>query len=518
MRAGQTSAGSRKRRGRLGSASISPTVSGTSLLLRHGGSVVAAPVRPRGALLPWLPALLPAALLGACEATADVLTRHVAGDGSTSSTGLEGTSVTTASEGPGSGVASTSAGVDSDETDDVASSETSGTTPSCPPRVRITTFDLGVEIVGATDARDTAPLPLALAAHADGGAHLAALGTDGRVHVVELDELDEPVGFASSFVANDLVDLHADGDGGGILAVTRDARGGGALQCGDPTNLCNPPPEPVSCHEMVLVRFDHSGTELWATSVTPTSETQPPYGMGTEPTSFVWRYQHHGRIASDGAHHALYFGQAIAGTNNGCVDIYQGDRMEVVDASGTIVDHPDAFWIGCSISWTARIVWDERAGEFVMLCATDGPPRVARPAPPRTVLSASSAATLTVGDLVLAPDGGYWASISDQGTTRLVHVVDTTPDLDVPAAPADASHLVSLGPDLLLAWASDSGMSAQLHDARTGATKTDVFAIDVPDHRYQAFEAFPDGSAAFAARGPTATSVQVARVFPCAAD
>lgn len=465
--------------------------------LGHEGGVNGAHIRTRAALL--------AVVLGACESTADVLTRHVAVDASTSlhEASTSGTSST-----------SISSGFDSDGATGQTTGETDPARPACPPEVRVTEFDLEIEIIGDGGQRDTAPLPLALASNPVGGGHLAALGLDGQVHVVQLDRLDQPVGFASSFVANDLIDIMAD-DEGGVLAVTRDARGGGTLHCGDPAELCNPPADPIPCHDMVLVRFDRSGAEVWATPVTPTSEARPPYAVGAEPSSFIWWYQHHGRIASDGTHYALYFSQAIGRTIGACVDIFEGDRMQVVGPTGALVDHPDAFEIGCSQSWNTRMVWDDRTGHFVMVCATDNQARVARPAPYRTIVTATDLPTLSLGDLVLAPDAGYWASVSDQGTTRLVHFLEATPEIDLPATQADFSHLVALGPDLLLTWASDTGMSGQVHDARTGEAKTDVFGIDVPDHRYQVFEAYSDGSAAFAARGTTASSVRVARVYPC---
>jgi hypothetical protein len=41
-------------------------------------------------------------------------------------------------------------------------------------------------------------------------------------------------------------------------------------------------------------------------------------------------------------------------------------------------------------------------------------------------------------------------------------------------------------------------------------------AIAVPDHPWQSWKAFPDGSVAFATVGAAASTIQIARVLPCA--
>jgi hypothetical protein len=58
-------------------------------------------------------------------------------------------------------------------------------------------------------------------------------------------------------------------------------------------------------------------------------------------------------------------------------------------------------------------------------------------------------------------------------------------------------------------------MAAQIRDSNTGATVGSQFTINVPDHNYQAFKAYPDGSAAYPASGSNSTSVRIARVMPC---
>ncbi|MET0426792.1 MAG: hypothetical protein ABW046_23190, partial [Actinoplanes sp.] len=76
-------------------------------------------------------------------------------------------------------------------------------------------------------------------------------------------------------------------------------------------------------------------------------------------------------------------------------------------------------------------------------------------------------------------------------------------------------HLVAYGSSkMLLTWGSGSQMAAQVHDAGTGKAVGAKFTIAAKDHDYQAFKAFPDGSAAYPAAGANSTSVMIARVLP----
>jgi hypothetical protein len=217
---------------------------------------------------------------------------------------------------------------------------------------------------------------MAIAALPTGGSRLAVLGTDGNVHIAELDCNDELVGEPFSLPAVDLQDLHADEDGG-VVMLTRDALGSGEHNCGADT-LCGG--ESAPCYNSMLVRFDNVGNPVWETLVTNTDEGLDGYENGAR---FVWNhYQHHGRLAFDGQNYGAYFCIGITVDNNSCVDIHEGDRMQVVDSSGSLVeDHPDAFEVGCSHSWTTRIVWDPRTSSFVMVCATDNNCRIAQPSP-----------------------------------------------------------------------------------------------------------------------------------------
>jgi len=232
--------------------------------------------------------------------------------------------------------------------------------------------------------------------------------------------------------------------------------------------------------------------------------------------NMIWWYQHHGRIASDGANHAVYFCNAISVSEGGCINIHEGDRMQVVNPSGDIVDHPDAFGLGCSHSWNTRIVWDDQTQHFVTVCATDNQNRIARPAPYRTIFSTPDIGTASVGDLVLASGGGYWLSVSHASTLRLLHFDEAEPDQDIEIGSADFSHLVSYGSsNMIIAWESGSGMTAQVRSSADASEVSAPFDIDVRDHRYQAFKAFPDGSVAYPGAGSSAESVRIARVMPC---
>lgn len=372
-------------------------------------------------------------------------------------------------------------------------------------------------MIGNGNEGDTLPLPMAIAAKPSGGSTLAWLGQDGMVHIADLDGDDQISGTPFSLPAVDLQDVAAE-DTGGVVVLTRDAEGGGTLNCGTPSNLCDGGPNPaIPCYDMYMVRFD-GGSETWATKLTNSSASLPPYSTGPSgPTvNMIWWYQNHGRIATDGTNYAAYFCNAISVSEGGCINIHEGDRMQVVGPSGQLVDHPDAFGGGCSHSWNTRIVWDEAAGHFVMVCATDNQNRIARPAPYRTIMSTPDIGTASVGDLILASGGGYWVSVSHSGTLRLLHFDEASPDQDIEVGAADFSHLVSYGANnMIIAWESGNGMSAQVRSAADGSVVSDSFPIDVTDHRYQAFKSFPDGSVAYPGQGSSSQSIRIARVMPC---
>ena len=60
-----------------------------------------------------------------------------------------------------------------------------------------------------------------------------------------------------------------------------------------------------------------------------------------------------------------------------------------------------------------------------------------------------------------------------------------------------------------------AGTAAQAYDAGSGKAVGAQFTVNVKDHNYQAFKAYPDGSVAFASVKSSSSTVQIARVMPC---
>ena len=407
-------------------------------------------------------------------------------------------------------------------------------------RVRVTEVELGTTVVNDED--EAALHPLAISPKPSGGSRIAWMGDDDQVHIAELDAADAVVGEPIALAAHDFSDLYADDDGGVVL-LTRDAGGGGTLNCGEPTNLCGTPPDPpIACYDMYMVRFD-GADESWATKLTDSSSSLPPYSTSkTGPQVYmIWWYAHHGRIAFDGTNWAGYFGSAISVSQDGCINIHQGDRMKVVAPDGSL--GPGGFDWGCSHSGYERIVWDPEANEFITVCKTDNDNRISF-APRYQTIRPVDLAYSNLGDLVLAGGGGYWLTTSDirEGQTanmngladvRLLHFTTGAADLDlVIAAPdglnARAPHLAGYGSErLVAAWetstqsgdlrANDANRTlyVQTRNRTTGEAEGDPLAVDVRGNRYQEFRAFPDGSVAYPAPGSTRTSVKVLRILPC---
>jgi len=379
------------------------------------------------------------------------------------------------------------------------------------PTVKVTDVSLGTAVTGYAQEGDTDPLPLAISAMPSGGSRVAWLGTDKKVYIGQLDCDDKLMGTPFSFSGIDLQDIYAD-DSGGVVLLTRDATNGGTDNCGTGT-LCGGTSSP--CRTMWMVRFNSAGTVEWETQVTNLSSSLAGYQNGAR---FVWWYQHHGRIAFDGTNYAAYFGVAITVNNGSCVDIHEGDRMQVVGPTGALLTGHDSFEVGCSHSWQSRIVWDARSSHFAMVCATDNNCRIAQPNPYRTVVTATCDGTFFGGDLVVSSSSGYWSAWSQSGAIRLAHFTTGTSDTNIADAGSSAHpHLVPYGPGkMLLAWGTGTSMSAQVRDAgATGATIGPSFTIGVNDHNCQAFKPCADGSVAYPASGANAMSIRIGRVMPC---
>jgi hypothetical protein len=357
---------------------------------------------------------------------------------------------------------------------------------------------------------------MAIAAQPSGGSRLAWLGTDKKVYVGELDCADQLVAAPFSFPAEDLQDLYAD-DEGGVVMLVRNATSSGTDNCGDGT-LCGG--TSAQCQATWLVRFDKTGEVQWETQVTNLSDSLAGYDDGA---IFTWKqYQHHGRIAFDGSNYAAYFAAAItvyrSGTS-GCIDIHEGDRMQVVDGAGKLLTKHNSFAWGCSHSWTTRALWDEANDAFVMTCATDANDcAIKRPDTGALLFQATCSGEFFNGDLIHATGGGYWSAWSDTNAIRLNQFAfDNTKGAAITDAGASQHpHLVAYGPGkMLLSWGSGKTMAAQVRQMSDGGTLGSQFSIDVTDHAFQAFRPYPDGSAAYPAAGDSKTSVKIARVMPC---
>lgn len=431
-------------------------------------------------------------------------------------------------------------------------------TPACalsPERIRVTEVTLGGTVVA--DENEAELHPLVISPMPSGGARLAWMGEDGLLHITTLDANDQVTGTEVTLAVNDFSDLYAD-DGGGVVLATRNAAGSGARYCGTLTNLCgnvSSLPDQHECWDMYMIRFDGT-TETWATQLTESSTDLPPYL--SSPTDdrvvrFIWWYAHHGRIAFDGQNYAGYYGSAVSlsqdcvnadSTLSVGVNIHQGDRMNVVGPTGEIVAGLGSFDWGCSHSGYERIVWDPGASRFVTVCKTDNQNRIAL-APRYSTIRPVDLGASNLGDLALATGGGYWLSASDiepaGGGNADVFLLrfsvldnDATLNDEVPVANQAglnerAPHLAAYGTDgLLVAWETSSSpddirqndtsrtLYVQVRDRSTGAAVGEALPVTgVTGNRYHEFRAFPDGSAAFPARGTSTGSVRIVRVLPC---
>jgi hypothetical protein len=181
-------------------------------------------------------------------------------------------------------------------------------------RVRITEIDVGSRVLNGDS--DQTFFMLAISPIPSGGSRLAWLSGDNLVHIAQLNAEDQLVGAPFTLPGHDFSDIHAD-DKGGVVLLTRDAQGGGTLNCGNINNLCGNSasyPTTYACYDMYMVRFDGTA-ETWATKLTDSSATRPPYGSSptdANRTTFIWSwYGHHGRIVSDGSRWAGYYGASL---------------------------------------------------------------------------------------------------------------------------------------------------------------------------------------------------------------
>ncbi|MBN2341511.1 MAG: hypothetical protein JXX29_20295 [Deltaproteobacteria bacterium] len=402
--------------------------------------------------------------------------------------------------------------------------------------VRVTAFETTVEVNANESEEDL--LPVVISAVPGGGSRVAWMGGDGMVHITTLNSSDTSVGDDILVAANDFQDLYATADGG-VLLLTRDALGGGTLNCGDPADLCSIPDPPVPCYDSYLVRFTMAG-EQWALKLTESSIEQPPYS--TNYMHFVWWYAHHGRIASNGDSYAAYFATALSTASGSCFDIVQTDRMQIVGNDGALLE--GGFNFGCSWSGYERVVWNATANAYVAVCQTaiGGNGAIAFSLD-KSVIQNVDLWYSNVSELVAVPVG-YWIASSvrreDQpenqdglADVNLFHFTSMTPDISIlvegtASQNVRAPHLALHGSSrLLLGYevgtaaghlspTDDRRMYLQFHDAETGQQLGERFPVnDVVGNRYQAFRSFPDGSVAYPFVGDTGTSIKIMRVLPC---
>ncbi len=495
----------------------------------------------------------------------------VTGAGGATTTGVGGTT--------GAGGVTGTAGVSGGLGGNIGGAGTTGCTTALSDRVRVTEIDVGVTYAYNEVDNNGAALgqtPLAISPIPGGGSRLAFLGkTDSMAHVVTLDASDQPVpGTAFALPAFDFQDIYAD-TAGGVMLLSRNALGStDNHNCGNINNLCGLVanyPTAASCYDLYMVRFNGS-TEAWATKLTQTSATLPAYGVSATAGGnviFIWsEYAHNGRIAFDGTNYAGYFGAAITVPAQGCVgastmttgvNIHQGDRMQAVNGTGTLLTTP-GFSFGCSHSGYERIVWDPTNKVFVNVCKNDLPTG----GKSGKIGFAPNAATIVpidlnydqIGSVINATGGGYWIFESDirPGQTpnangmadiHLLHVTKVstpTPDMDIVAVSDGqndrAPHLApygTAGAQMLAVWESSTAlgdfaqnaarqMSIQILDSTTGmapagSTATTAGPLkltpNVLGSRYQDFRSFPDGSVAYPAPGTAATKIKILRVLGC---
>ncbi|CAH0520221.1 unnamed protein product [Peronospora belbahrii] len=233
---------------------------------------------------------------------------------------------------------------------------------------------------------------------------------------------------------------------------------------------------------MYMVRYD-GAKEKWATKLTSSSASLPPYSLSKtgKDVYMIWWYAHHGRIAFDGTNWAAYFGAAISTSEGGCINIHQGDRMKVVNPSGTIT-------------------------------AT------------RTRSTGVVRTPLTSASRDIVPDS------NPSSQQVLGHLRPARTSHWEARMPTSVHHIwrpLSMAACWLFGRGSSSGgdlveggrrtMYAQVLDASTGKAISSKVTVDnsVVGNRYQALKTYPDGSVAYLSKGKTATSLQVVRFFGC---
>ncbi|MBN2803714.1 MAG: hypothetical protein JXR91_11505 [Deltaproteobacteria bacterium] len=431
------------------------------------------------------------------------------------------------------------------DSDTLSDTETGSICLPLADRIRVTDIDVGQKVIA--NEQDAGLMPIALSPIPRGGTRLVWLGDDNLVHISTLNSNDVLTDNSVALSAADFQDIHAT-DNGGVILLTRDAEGGGTLNCGSEDNLCGIPDAPIPCYDMYMVGFE-GNKETFATKLTSARADLPPYSTGPTgmPVSMIWWYGHHGRIASDGTSYAAYYGTALSVSNGECVNIHQGDQMRVLDEGGNIID--GGFNWGCSPSGYERVIWNDAAHAYVAVCKseeivdTEGSGVLAF-APDHTAIWHGDPWYSNFSELVVAKDGGYWMGVSDRkageperssglAQVLLLHFTSSGVDLQYTIegeinSNTRAPHLAGFGEDqlLLMYESSPDGGEMSETDLRTVTIETRSYndgtiigePIVVPDvrgHRYNALRTFPDGTVAFPIAGTTDHTIKIMRITPC---
>ncbi|GAA3607237.1 hypothetical protein GCM10022223_24020 [Kineosporia mesophila] len=437
----------------------------------------------------------------AAATTTETTAKSTTSSSATAEAAAEKTTATKATTAAATTTAAKATTSSSAETTVTTAATTCTRTASATAKTRISNIKLPNKVKGYGGEGDTEVLPMAIASAPNGRSWLAWVSTNDRVYLQQLSCADKLIGKATSFAGIDLQDVSADAKGGVLLITKKGSCGTGPL-CGGESSPCN------TIH---MIRFNTSGKQVWDQQVTNLTSARKGYTSGAR---FAWWYQHHGRLAYDGTNYAAYFGTAITVKNGSCVDIHEGDRMQVVNSAGNIVKSKSVD-VGCSHAWTSRIIYDPTKKKFVMVCATDNDCRIAQPNPYRTVAASKCDGTLFGGDLVLAGTG-YWTAWSQGNAVKISRFTTGAANKTVkPGVATQHPHLVRYSKSkMLLTWGSGAKTKAKVLSRSTGATIGSTLTINVKDHNYMSFKEFKDGSAAYAAAGATTNYIKIARVMP----
>ena len=386
----------------------------------------------------------------------------------------------------------------------------------------------------AVNEDDAALRILSIAPIPSGGSRLAWMDTSSVIHVTTLDACDKLDASHPTFTIPgfDYGDILAD-NAGGVILVTRAAKGADAKYCGAIQNLCgnvSSLPTQYSCWDMYMVRFDGS-TETWATQLSKSTAVLPPYLNSATDSGhaiYIWQaYAHHGRLAYDGTNYAGYYGAAQSVGNQKCaqtdttnvngVDIHQGDEMQVVGPTGTLLTGHNSFDWGCSHSGFEKILWDPSASRYVMICRSDAYPHVGMNVNATNLVYAIDQANSSLSNLALASDSGYWILVSNTTANDLMLFKFSTgaATSNINLGTGTKPHLVRYGSQLLATWNMGTNMVGQLLDAATGAKIGATFAIAATNNQFSDFREYPDHSVAYPAQGSSANKLKIVRVWPC---